>query len=89
VGQLNASNSSLAVDKFRNAFQRLDVLVFPNSQIARGNATVRGDRRRFNYDQGDSADGSTSQMNQMPVIGKPILGAILAHWGHGDAIAEG
>ena len=68
--------------------QRLDVVVFPNSKVARSNAPVRGNRRRLDHYEGDPAGSPAAEMNQMPVIGKSILGGILAHRRHGDPVPK-
>jgi hypothetical protein len=88
-GPIDAGNSALAVDELSDARQRLDLLVFPESKAARGDAPVRGYCGRLDHHQSGPADGgAAAQMDQMPVMGKAILGGIVAHRRHGDAVAE-
>ena len=86
--QLDAGNSPLAMDELCDSFQRLDVLIFPNSKVTRGDAPVCRNRRCLDHRQGDPAGSPTAQMNQMPIVSKSIPGAILAHRRHGDPVAK-
>ena len=88
VRQLDARDSTLGVDKPGDAGQRLDVVVFPNSKVARSNAPVCGNRSRLDHYEGDPADSPAAEVDQMPVIGKSIMGGILAHRRHGDPVPK-
>ena len=86
--ELDARNGALALDEAGNAGERRDMLVAPQPHVARRDAAVARDGGSFDHDETDAADGTAAEMDKVPVIGETFMGRILAHWGHGDAIAE-
>ena len=86
--ELDARNGALALDEAGDAGERRDMLVAPQSHVAWRDAAVARDRGRLDHDQPDASGGAAAEMDEVPVIGETFMGRILAHWGHGDAIAE-
>src|SRR5262249_14453497 len=78
----------LAGDEASDPRQRLDVRVVPDPQIARADPAVARHRRRLDHDQRTPADGATAEVDQVPIVGHPLAGAILAHRRHHDPVAE-
>jgi hypothetical protein len=86
--QLDAGDGTLAVNEFSDARQHFDVLVFPDPEVSRCNASFRAHRGRLDHYQACSADCPAAQMNQMPIVGEAILGGILTHGRHGNPVAK-
>jgi hypothetical protein len=88
VRQLNAGRRALLPQKRGDARQEGDVLVFPDAVILRRNAAARFHRRRFHDHQRGAAHRAASEVDQMPVVGEPVLARVLAHGRDRNAIAE-
>ncbi len=89
VRQLDACNRTLSVDKTGDTLHRFDLFVVPQPEVFGSDAPVRRHRHRFGDDQAGAANGTASQVNQVPVIGQAVDTGILAHRRHCDAIAKG
>jgi hypothetical protein len=89
VGQLDTGHSAFSMQKAGDACQRFGVPVVPDAHIARRDTAIARHRRGLDHDQSGAADGSTAQMDEMPVVGQALLGAVLTHRGHRDPVAEG
>jgi hypothetical protein len=89
VVQLDARDRALGFHEPRDTGQGLDVVVAPDPEVGGGDPAVAGDRRRLDHDQGRAAHRPAAEMDQVPVVAQPFLGAVLAHWGHHDPVAEG
>ena len=89
MGQLDPDLAALRPHKFDDPPKPFDVLVFPNTQIARGDAALRRYSRGFGKDQSGASDGPGPQVHEMPVIGHPVMGRILTHGRNDDTIADG
>ena len=88
VGELDARDRPLAVDEPGDPGQRLDVSVVPDAEVAGRDAAVAGHGGRLDDHQGRAADGTTPQVDQVPVVRQPLVGAVLAHRRHDDPVAE-
>jgi hypothetical protein len=88
VGELDAGDRSLGMDEARDAGQGLDVPVAPDPEVGGGDPAVAGDRRGLDHDQGRAAHGATAEVDQVPVVAQALIGAVLAHGGHDDPVAE-
>ena len=86
--QLHTGASSLRVHEFRNAAKVGNVLVFPDAQIARRDAALRGDSRGFKRDEASAALRPAAQMDEVPLTGKAVEARVLAHGRNADAIGE-
>src|ERR1039458_1306172 len=88
VGQLNAGASALRVEKACDARKCRDVLVFPDAEIAVGDAAFRRDCGGFNHDQSGAALCAGPKMDEMPIRGESVLRRILAHGRNADSIRK-
>ena len=88
VGQLNAGDCSLGMNEAGDARQGLDVLVAPNAHVLRRDSSLGGDGRRLDHDQSDAACRPAAQMHEVPIVGQPVVGAVLTHRRHDDPIAK-
>src|SRR6476620_11282602 len=88
VSELDAGSRSLCFQKPRNARQRFDVLVFPDSHVTWRNASIGGDRGSLDDHQTNSAHGPTPEVDQVKIIGEAVVSRIHAHWRHRDSVAE-
>ena len=86
--ELDASHAALFMDKSGDAPKRHNVVVAPDPEILRANATFRQDRRRFRKDQARTADCAATEVHEVPVVGKAVLTGVLAHRRDGDSILE-
>jgi len=88
VGKLNAGAGALGVKELRDALEGGDVLVFPDAEVAGGDATFRRDGGGFKGDEGGAALGSRAEVDQVPIGGEAVLRGVLAHGRNADAICE-
>ena len=88
VRELHRRHRALRFDETRDARQHLDVLVFPDAEILRRDTSARFDGRGFREYDPRAADRAASEVHQMPVRCKAIVGRILTHGRHDDAIAQ-
>ena len=88
MGQLNAGDRPLGVDESGDPRQRFDVLLAPDAHVPGGNPSLGGDGGRLDHDKSDPARGSAAEVDQVPVVGQPVVGAVLAHRRHHDPIAK-
>src|SRR5712671_6354148 len=86
--KLNSGDRALFTDETSDACERLDVLVPPNSQIVRADAAFGRYSASFRENQGCSADGAASEMDQMPIRGEAVRARILAHGRNNDSVAQ-
>src|SRR5205807_1737915 len=54
-------------------------VVAPNPEILRADASLWQHRGRFRHHQSCAADGAASQVDQVPVVRKPVRTRVLAH----------
>jgi hypothetical protein len=88
VRKLNAGVNALFMDEPRNARQKLDVVVFPDSQVLRANPPFRRYRCSFGKNQARATHSPAAEMDQVPVIGKAVGARILAHRRNHDAVGK-
>src|SRR3954447_16853238 len=86
MSQLNGRYCAICLDELRYAIQWRNVRVRPDAQIAVGDAALGYDGCGFREDQCGAAGCHLAKMDKMPVIGKAVARAVLAHWGNDDAI---
>jgi hypothetical protein len=80
--------TALRLDEPCDPFQRLEVLLVPDAEVLRRDASFGCNRRRLGEDEARAADRTGRQMREVPVIGKTVLAGILAHRRNADAIGE-
>lgn len=66
--------------------KRFNMDVLPDAEIARRDAAAIFHGSGFDDDESRSPDGTAAQVNQMPIVGKAVLGGVLAHGRDSDAI---
>ena len=71
----------------RNARERFDLLVFPQTEALWGDAAARFHAGGFDDDQPGAADRSRAEVYEVPVVGHSVVCAVLAHGRNADAIA--
>jgi hypothetical protein len=76
------------VNEPRNARQRFDVLLAPDSHVLWGDPPLGADGRRLHHNKSHSAGSAAAQMDKVPVVGQPVVGTVLAHGRHDDPIAK-
>ena len=75
--------------KCGDAGERGDVLVGPDAEVAGGDAAFGADGGGFGDDGAGAADGAAAEVDEVPVVGEAVGGAVLAHGRDGDAVGEG
>ena len=69
-----------------DALELGDVLVFPDAEVAGGDAGFGADGVGLGDDEAGAADGAASEVNEVPIVGKTVDGGVFAHGGDRDAI---
>ena len=57
-------------------------------EAAVGDAAVAFDMGGFDHEQAGAGIGQHAEMGQVPVIGDAVIGAVLAHRRHDDAVRK-
>ena len=86
--ELQARKRALVFDESKDAREHFDLVVFPESQIFRTDASFRKDCRCFRHDERGAADGTAAKMHEMPVIREAVDARILAHGRNADAVPQ-
>jgi len=89
VGELGAGVGAMVVEEGGDAAELGDVVVFPDAEVAEGDAGFGADGAGFGDDEGGAADGAAAEMNEVPFAGEAVGGGVLAHGRDGDAVGEG
>lgn len=91
MGQLDADVCALLVDELRELLQPGDVLIAPDAEVLRRNASLRGYRRRLHDKEADATDRTGRVMHLVPVVhlARFVAAGVHAHRGHHDAVLEG
>ena len=79
VRELDARDGAVRRNCVHDARQNVDVRIIPDTEILGGDAAARRDGRGLRHHQRGTAHGTAGEMHQMPVAGKAIGGAVLAH----------
>ena len=69
--------------------QRLGVRVGPQPEVVGADAALGHHRGRLGEDQADSSGGEGAEVHQVPLVGEPVDGGVLAHGADPDAVVEG
>ena len=88
VRDLDGGHGALRLDKGRDAPECLPVPVGPDAEIAVGDPALGRHGRGLDHDLPGPAHGATAEMDEVPVVGNPVPGAVLAHGGQEDSIPE-
>ena len=79
VGELDAGNGALRFEKVGDAGEEGDVVVVADAEVAGGDAAFRADGGGFGDDGAGAANGAAAEMDEVPVVGVAVDGAVLAH----------
>jgi hypothetical protein len=88
VGQLHARDGAPLLEEAHDARQELDVVVLPQTEVARADPPPRLDRRCLGHHQPRASHRARAEVHQMPVVGETVLGTVLAHRRDADAIGQ-
>jgi hypothetical protein len=69
----------MLLDEMRDAFERRDMLIFPNPEIGGSDASFCIYRGCVRNDQTRAPNCPATEMNEVPVVGESIFGRVLAH----------
>ena len=86
--QLNSNPRALRMNEPDNLLELRNVLIFPDAKIVNRDPPLRNNRGSLKYHQPRTALSTAPKMNHMPVMGKAILGRILAHRRNTDSIGK-
>jgi molybdate transport system substrate-binding protein len=87
--QLDPDLTALRPDKFDDPPQTLDMLVFPDPQIARRDAAFRSNGRGFRENQPGATNGPGTEMHQMPILSHAVMRRILTHGRNDNTVTKG
>jgi hypothetical protein len=79
VRQLHAGYGALLVNKADDSSQRLNVIVFSDTEVLRTDATLGKDCGCFGEYQSSTADRPAAEMHEMPVGHASVNAGVLAH----------
>ena len=88
VRQLDARRRALAAQKARDARQKLDVFGLPDAHVGRRDTPARFHRGGLHANQPGATRGAAAEVNQVPVVGKPVFGGVLTHGRNRDPVAQ-
>ena len=71
-----------------DAFELGDVLVFPDAEVAGGDAGFGADGVCFGDDEAGAANGAASEVDEVPIVGKTVDRGVFAHGGDGDSVGK-
>jgi hypothetical protein len=85
---LNSGRGALPVNEAGYPFQKLYVLVLPDSVILGRDAAARLDSTGFHDYQGGAPDSAAAKVHHVPVVREAIDARVLAHRRNCNAIAK-
>ena len=88
MGDLNADFGTVGVHAVDQLFERLLLLVIPQAQAIRADATVRRDIGHLDDNQADTTDSAAGVVHKMPIVRHTVGGRILTHRRHHHAVFE-
>ncbi len=86
--ELNRRYRAVGFDEIGNALQWRDVCIRPDAQVTVSDAAFGFDRGGFGENQSGAASGHFAEVDEMPVVGHPLMRRVLAHRGNDDAVLE-
>ena len=86
--ELYAGDRAVRVYERDDLAKLRDVLVTIDAEVERRDAALRDDGRGLGDDETRAADGTASEMHQMPIVREAVDTRIFAHRRDGDAVAE-
>src|ERR1044072_8435256 len=89
MSQLNSCDRALRLYEAGYSGERLNVLFAPYAHILGGDATLSRNGCRLYKGEPDPARRSAAEVDQVPIVGQPIVGAVLTHRRNNNPISEG
>jgi hypothetical protein len=89
VSQLNSCDRALRLYEAGYSGEWLNVLFAPDAHILGSDTTLSRNGCRLHHGEPDPARRSAAEMDQVPIVGQSILGAVLTHRRHNDPIPKG
>jgi len=89
VAELNPDlRRAVLVHELDDLLPALDVLVIVEAGAAGSDSTLGRDIGHLRHHEARAADGSTAEVNEVPLVGHPVHRGVLAHRGDHDAVLE-
>ena len=88
VRELDAGHRALRLDEGGDGLPRLDLLRGPDAGVPGRDAPVGRHARGLREDEARTAHGAAAQVHEVPVVGDAVLGRVLAHGRHEDAVGD-
>src|SRR5260370_42311735 len=79
MGQLHSGDASLFVNETNYSTQHLDVLVGPDPEILRTDASLGENGRCLGQDQSGTTYRTAAEMNEVPVVSVSFVARIQTH----------
>ena len=89
MSQLNSCDRALRLYEAGYSGEWLNVLFAPDAHIFGSDTPLSRNGCRLHHGEPHSARGSAAEVDQVPIVGQPIVGAVLTHRRHNDPIPEG
>ena len=89
MAKLDTHLGALGVDKIDNTLDSGDVIVGPDAIVGGGDATAGLDGSSLCNDEASTTNGKATQVGQVEVIHKAVLGGVHAHGGDNDTVGKG
>ena len=86
--QLNAGHRAVVVNEIGDAAQCRHLLVAPDTKASWRDAPLGHHTGGFGEHQCCATGGEPAQMHEVPVVGHSVLGGVLAHGRHANAVAQ-
>jgi len=77
VRELHARGAPLRVHEADDALQHLDVRIRVDAEVLRADAPLRGHGGRLGDHERRAADRPRAEMDQVPVVGEPVVLVVL------------
>lgn len=88
VGDLNSSLNTLAVNEVGDPAQRCNLGVLPQARVLGGDAAAGLNGGGFDEDEAGAVQRQLAEMHQVIVGQVAVVGAVLAHGRHDDAVVK-
>jgi hypothetical protein len=90
MGKLDAQlGDAVSPAKVMDALERRLVLVGPHARAFRRNAAARIDIGHLAHHESRASQRKAAEVHQMPIVGRAVIGIVLAHRRHHDAVRQG
>jgi len=77
------------VKEVDDALEAGNMLVFPEAEVLRSDATLGRDSGGFGEYEPGASDGAAAEVDEMPVVRETVFGGVFAHRRDDDPVGEG